>query len=339
MDIGRRQNADPRWLLPLICRRGAHHQERGRRDPHPGRTRPASRSRAPIAARFAAAVIKSAGQDGEDDSGIRIQPADGPGSAPAAPARAQLHRAAPTGNDRVRPPRAARARRRDGIQPTSRTARAVPAASPARARRGGRSPEFRRPARRRSGGQAGLLRGSPSLCPISASRQAEKWTPKHVQGRRVNWGADEPMSTNPPHPGRCRRLSGQGRDLQGRVAAGGAGHDRQQLADPRARASADRPRRGERRVRRRRRLDRRTRRAGRGGRHRRHPARRPLPEGGRGGAVADRQAVHHQLDRRAIATRAIMADLRAGGDQLGGPSAPSRRPTARAFSRRSTRCW
>jgi len=102
MNVGRRQNADPRWLLPLICRRGGitknevgairiQANETGFQIPRA------------IASRFAAAVIKSAGQDGEDDSGIRIQPADGPGAAPAAPARAKLHRAAPTGNDQ-RPP-------------------------------------------------------------------------------------------------------------------------------------------------------------------------------------------------------------------------------------------
>jgi uncharacterized protein YaiI (UPF0178 family) len=34
----------------------------------------------------------------------------------------------------------------------------------------------------------------------------------------------------------------------------------------------------------------------------------------------DRQAVHQRLDRRAIAVRAIMADLRAGGDAVGGPA-------------------
>ncbi|QDZ08014.1 DEAD/DEAH box helicase [Sphingomonas panacisoli] len=111
MNVGRRQNADPRWLLPLICRRGGitknevgairiQANETGFQIPRA------------IANRFAASVIKTAGQDGEDDSGIRIQPVDGPGTAPAAPARAKLHRAAPTGNDQ-RPP----APRRDGPPP------------------------------------------------------------------------------------------------------------------------------------------------------------------------------------------------------------------------------
>ena len=98
MNVGRRQNADPRWLLPLICRRGGitknevgairiQANETGFQIPRA------------IASRFAAAVIKSAGQDGEDDSGIRIQPVDGP-QQPAAPARAH---ASPRRADRQRP--------------------------------------------------------------------------------------------------------------------------------------------------------------------------------------------------------------------------------------------
>jgi ATP-dependent RNA helicase DeaD len=80
MNVGRRQNADPRWLLPLICRRGGitknevgairiQANETGFQIPKV------------IAARFAAAVIKSAGQDGEDDSGIRIEQVQGGGNA------------------------------------------------------------------------------------------------------------------------------------------------------------------------------------------------------------------------------------------------------------------
>ena len=80
LNIGRRHNADPRWLLPLICRRGGitknevgairiQANETGFQIPKA------------IAARFAAAVIKSAGQDGEDDSGIRIEQVQGGGNA------------------------------------------------------------------------------------------------------------------------------------------------------------------------------------------------------------------------------------------------------------------
>lgn len=105
MNIGRRQNADPRWILPLICRRGGitknevgairiQANETGFQIPRG------------IAARFAAAVLKSAGADGEDDSGVRIEPVEGSGPAPApAPARATLHRAAPTGDGQGGAPR------------------------------------------------------------------------------------------------------------------------------------------------------------------------------------------------------------------------------------------
>ena len=99
MNVGRRQNADPRWILPLICRRGGitknevgairiQANETGFQIPRV------------LANRFAQAVAKSAGQDGEDDSGIRIEAVEGgaPASAPAPAAkRATLHRAAPGG--------------------------------------------------------------------------------------------------------------------------------------------------------------------------------------------------------------------------------------------------
>ncbi len=101
MNIGRRQNADPRWILPLICRRGGitknevgairiQANETGFQIPRA------------IAARFAAAVAKSAGADGEDDSGVRIEPVDGPGSAPE---RATLQRTAPGNDERGPAPR------------------------------------------------------------------------------------------------------------------------------------------------------------------------------------------------------------------------------------------
>ena len=100
MNIGRRQNADPRWILPLICRRGGitknevgairiQANETGFQIPRA------------IASRFAQSVAKSAGADGEDDSGVRIEPVDGPGSAP--PQRATLHRATPSGDQQRGP--------------------------------------------------------------------------------------------------------------------------------------------------------------------------------------------------------------------------------------------
>ena len=74
MDIGRRQNADPRWLLPLLCRRG-----------HITKTEigairiGADETRFEIpraaAARFVAALKRTAGADAEGN--VRIEPAEG----------------------------------------------------------------------------------------------------------------------------------------------------------------------------------------------------------------------------------------------------------------------
>ena len=78
-----------------------------------------------------------------------------------------------------------------------------------------------------------------------------------------------------------------------------------------------------RRVRRGRRLDRGAGAARRGGGDRRHPARRPLPEGGRAAVIAPNGRPFTAASiGGAIATRAIMADLRAGLDGLGGGPAP-----------------
>ena len=73
MDIGRRQNADPRWILPLLCRRG--HITRN----EIGAIRIAANEThfqvpVAIADRFAQALIRTASEDGEDESGIRIEP-------------------------------------------------------------------------------------------------------------------------------------------------------------------------------------------------------------------------------------------------------------------------
>jgi ATP-dependent RNA helicase DeaD len=71
MDIGRRQNADPRWILPLLCRRG--HITRN----EIGAIRIAANEthfqvpRA-IADKFAAALLRTA--DAEDGGDVRIEP-------------------------------------------------------------------------------------------------------------------------------------------------------------------------------------------------------------------------------------------------------------------------
>lgn len=72
LDVGRRQNADPRWLLPLLCRRG--HVTRG----EIGAIRISANEtfvQIPRAAadRFAHAVARTAGVEGDDESGITIE--------------------------------------------------------------------------------------------------------------------------------------------------------------------------------------------------------------------------------------------------------------------------
>ncbi|MGD9809858.1 MAG: DEAD/DEAH box helicase [Sphingobium sp.] len=78
MDIGRRQNADPRWILPLLCRRG--HITKN----EIGAIRIAANEthfqvpRA-IASKFQDALARTAnpGADGDDESGITIELSDG----------------------------------------------------------------------------------------------------------------------------------------------------------------------------------------------------------------------------------------------------------------------
>ncbi|SEN26838.1 ATP-dependent RNA helicase DeaD [Sphingomonas gellani] len=72
MNIGRRQNADPRWILPLICRRGhVTKTEVGAIRIGAGETQFAIPNA--IASRFMNAVAKTADASGEDESGVRIE--------------------------------------------------------------------------------------------------------------------------------------------------------------------------------------------------------------------------------------------------------------------------
>jgi len=75
MDIGRRHNADPRWLLPLLCRRG--HLARG----EIGAIRIAASETlfevpGAVAGRFLAAIRRTAGES--DEGAVRIEPVQGP---------------------------------------------------------------------------------------------------------------------------------------------------------------------------------------------------------------------------------------------------------------------
>jgi ATP-dependent RNA helicase DeaD len=72
MDIGRRHNADPRWLLPLLCRRG--HITKN----EIGAIRIAASEtlfEIPRAAagKFAAALKRTADGDGDGEGGVRIE--------------------------------------------------------------------------------------------------------------------------------------------------------------------------------------------------------------------------------------------------------------------------
>ncbi|MFM5917134.1 MAG: DEAD/DEAH box helicase [Novosphingobium sp.] len=94
MDIGRRQNADPRWILPLLCRRG--HITRN----EIGAIRIAANEtffqipRA-IEAKVREALQRTMNDGAEDESGIRIEPSpESPRDMAKQPARRQL-KAAP----------------------------------------------------------------------------------------------------------------------------------------------------------------------------------------------------------------------------------------------------
>ncbi|MFZ4688431.1 MAG: DEAD/DEAH box helicase [Polymorphobacter sp.] len=77
MDVGRRLNADPRWLLPLICRRGhVTKSEIGAIKIGPEETM-FEIPRA-LADRFSEALHRTEGEDRSPEGGIRIIPANGP---------------------------------------------------------------------------------------------------------------------------------------------------------------------------------------------------------------------------------------------------------------------
>src|SRR5690606_26405119 len=79
MDVGRRQNADPRWVLPLLCRRGhITRNEVGAIRIGPNETH--FQVPRAIADRFAAALARTAGT--EEGGDVTIEPAaEGPRAA------------------------------------------------------------------------------------------------------------------------------------------------------------------------------------------------------------------------------------------------------------------
>lgn len=111
MDVGRRQNADPRWILPTLCRRGhVSRQEIGAIRIAPNDTW--FQVPRAIADRFADAVRRTADPKGEDENGIHIEAApDGPREVARdnrrgndGPRRNGPHHDGPRSDDR-RPPR------------------------------------------------------------------------------------------------------------------------------------------------------------------------------------------------------------------------------------------
>ncbi|WP_066556578.1 DEAD/DEAH box helicase [Croceicoccus bisphenolivorans] len=76
LDIGRRQNADPRWILPLLCRRGHITRNEvgairiGMHETH-------FQVPTELAAKFSATLQRTAGEEGTAE-GVLIEPSDGP---------------------------------------------------------------------------------------------------------------------------------------------------------------------------------------------------------------------------------------------------------------------
>jgi ATP-dependent RNA helicase DeaD len=72
MDIGRRQNADPRWILPLLCRRGhISRNEIGAIRIGPAETY--FQIPRTVAGKFADALARTAGAGAEEDNGVHIE--------------------------------------------------------------------------------------------------------------------------------------------------------------------------------------------------------------------------------------------------------------------------
>ncbi|MGY4396477.1 ATP-dependent RNA helicase DeaD [Sphingomonas sp. UYAg733] len=76
MDIGRRQNADPRWLLPLICRRG-HITKTEIGAIRISANETLFQIPRAVAARFNASVLRTAGAEAGDEGGINIESVQG----------------------------------------------------------------------------------------------------------------------------------------------------------------------------------------------------------------------------------------------------------------------
>ena len=100
MDVGRRHRADPRWLLPLLCRRG-HITRNEIGAIRIGAEETMFEIARAASGRFAAALKRTAGDDGDGEGSINFAPAPGPPQDEprrgrgAGPPPHQAHRAKP----------------------------------------------------------------------------------------------------------------------------------------------------------------------------------------------------------------------------------------------------
>ncbi len=167
LNVGRRQNADPRWVLPLLCRRG--HVSRG----EIGAIRITANEtlfEVPqgIADRFLAAVRRTAG---DEDDGVEIAAVDGQPREAARDNRREQHRERPAARQSDRPPveRPAPDRPPTGRQPPAKPPAESPrehqpqARKPLSARPHEPRPAGHKPASNKPGGpkHGGPRRGGP----------------------------------------------------------------------------------------------------------------------------------------------------------------------------------
>jgi len=101
MDIGRRQNADPRWLLPLLCRRG-HITRNEIGAIRIGQNETYFQVPSGIARKFADAVLRTSNPEAQDESSIAIE-----ASAEAPRDTARTNRRDNAGGERPQPAPAA----------------------------------------------------------------------------------------------------------------------------------------------------------------------------------------------------------------------------------------
>ncbi|MGK6319643.1 DEAD/DEAH box helicase [Sphingomonas sp. DT-204] len=107
MDIGRRQNADPRWILPLLCRRG-HITKNEIGAIRIGANETHFQVPRAVAAKFSTALARTAASEGDEQS-VRIEPSEAAPSAARDPRHSEMpRRARPYGAEPTKPRRGGR---------------------------------------------------------------------------------------------------------------------------------------------------------------------------------------------------------------------------------------